>query len=255
MIIEFVEKDFETFQFPVGDSSDGVKAKTVEGKYYFATLDYPAKVSCTQIRRNYENAFKASGLALFKGLNSPAERGWSGDNLAWVSAEGKAKKQGALLSIVVTCGELNGPSAPAQGFIWVVERQEMEQKIEIDASAMEDEIAKNGRIALYGLNFATGKADLTPDSEKTLGEIAKLMGSKKEWKLRVEGHTDNVGSAKANLELSKKRAAAVKDYLVKKHQVAAGRLATEGFGDTKPLGPNTDEEGRAKNRRVELSKI
>ncbi len=204
---------------------------------------------------NYENAFKAAGLSLHKGVNNPADGGWSGDSLAWVSAEGRAKQRGATLSIVVSCGENNGPSLPGTGGIWVVETQEMAQKIEIDASAMADEIAKTGHIALYGVNFATGKADLTPDSEKTLVEIGKLMDAKKDWKLRIDGHTDNVGVAKANLKLSKQRAAAVKDYLVKKQKVAAGRLSTDGFGDSKPLQPNATDAGRATNRRVELSKL
>ena len=75
VITEFVEKEFETFKFPLGDTPDGGKSKTVEGKYYFAQLDYPAKTSCTQIRRNYENAFKAAGLTLYKGVNSPGDGG------------------------------------------------------------------------------------------------------------------------------------------------------------------------------------
>ena len=254
VIVEFAEKEFETFPFPLGDTAEGVKTKTVEGKLYFAVLDYPAKVSCTQIRRNYENAFKAAGLALHHGVNSPWERGWSGDSLGWISAEGRARQGGMELFMLVSCGELNGAGSPPNGVIFVLERQLMEQKIEIDASAMEDELVKTGRIALYGLQFATGKADLTPDSEKTLGEIARLMAKQQDWSLRIDGHTDNVGAAKSNLALSKKRAAAVKEHLVAKLKVAAARLSTDGFGDSKPLAPNTNEEGRAKNRRVELAK-
>ncbi len=253
IITEFAEKDFETFAFPTGDKpgEDAVKSKTVEGKYYYANLAYPQKVGCTQVRRNYENAFAAAGLTLHKGKGIPHERGWGGDNLAWVSAEGKVKGKGGELYAVISCSE-EGPSS--SGFIYVVEKSAMDQKVEIDAGAMISELEKTGRIALYGINFATGKADITPDSAKTLGEIAAVLNLKKDWKVRVEGHTDDQGPAKANLELSKKRAVAVKDYLVKKLKVDGARLSTEGLGDTRPLAPNTTDEGRAKNRRVELSK-
>jgi len=253
IITEFSEKDFESFAFPVGDKpdEDAVKSKTVEGKYYAAYLQYPNKVGCTQVRRNYENAFAAAGMTLHRGKAPPHDRGWGGDNLAWVSAEGKVKGKGPELYAVVTCSE-DGPMST--GNIYVVEKAAMEQKIELDAGAMIAELEKTGRIALYGINFATGKAEITPDSAKTLAEIASVLNLKKDWKLRVEGHTDNAGKAKANLELSKKRAAAVKDYLVKNLKVDGARLATEGFGDGKPIEPNTTEEGKAKNRRVELSR-
>jgi OOP family OmpA-OmpF porin len=73
-------------------------------------------------------------------------------------------------------------------------------------------------------------------------------------RLRIEGHTDNVGKAAYNLELSKRRAESVKTYLVSKFQLDASRLTTEGFGDTRPIAKNDTDQGRAQNRRVELVK-
>ena len=251
VITEFSQKEFESFAFPVADTAEGVKTKPAEGKFYFATLQYPAKTGCTQVRRNYENAFKAAGMTMHQGVNSPWDRGWFGEHLGWTSAEGKASGKGGQLYIVVSCGEQDGTS----GNIWVIEEKAMEQKVEIDAGAMADELDKTGHIALYGINFATGKADITPDSAKTLGEVAKVLTLKKTWKLKIVGHTDNVGRAAANLELSKKRAAAVKDYLVTTSKIAADRLTTDGLGDTQPLAPNKTDEARAKNRRVELVKL
>jgi len=74
-------------------------------------------------------------------------------------------------------------------------------------------------------------------------------------KLTIEGHTDNVGGDAANQTLSEKRAAAVKQYLVSAYSIDAGRLATKGFGASKPASPNTTPEGRQNNRRVELVKM
>jgi OOP family OmpA-OmpF porin len=250
-ITDFREAEFETFEFPIADEpgKEGdiqTKTKTVEGRYHQADYEFPEKTSCTQVLRNYENAFKAAGLKMYKGKEPPMVMGWGEGK--WVSAEGRPNGKGGTLYIMQTCdGNV--------GRLVVVEPTEMAQKVEIDAGAMAEEIEKSGRIALYGINFATGKADITPDSAKTLEQIAQLLKNKPDWKLRVEGHTDNVGKAKANLDLSKKRAEAVKGYLVKKLGVEAARLTSEGYGDTRPLAPNTDEDGRAKNRRVELSKL
>jgi outer membrane protein OmpA-like peptidoglycan-associated protein len=137
----------------------------------------------------------------------------------------------------------------------VVDVAAMGQKVEIDADYLAGEIDKTGRVAVYGINFATGKADITADSAKVLAEIGSLLARKPDWRLRVEGHTDNVGSAKSNQELSGKRAQAVKAWLGSKHGVPPERLETQGFGDTKPVADNKTDEGRAKNRRVELVKL
>ena len=86
-----------------------------------------------------------------------------------------------------------------------------------------------------------------------LAEIAKLLQSQPEWKITVEGHTDNVGAKAANQALSQKRAESVVAWLGA-HQINRARLSAAGFGDTKPLQDNGTEEGRLKNRRVELVK-
>jgi outer membrane protein OmpA-like peptidoglycan-associated protein len=239
-------REFEAFKFPTKDGA----SKSVEGRYTFLQYLTPAGASCTQIVRNYENALKAQGLAVHKGSEAPADDVSWGDG-KWISGEGKGTA--GELFITVGCSGEN-PDGVAF-YLWVVEKQQMEQVVEIDANAMAEEISKNGHIALYGITFATGKADISAESGKTLEQIAALLKAKPDWKLRVEGHTDNVGQAKANLELSKKRAEAVKAWLTGKLSVAAARLTTEGFGDKKPIAPNTTDDGRAKNRRVELQKL
>jgi OOP family OmpA-OmpF porin len=118
---------------------------------------------------------------------------------------------------------------------------------------MADEITKSGHVAVYGIHFDTGKSDILPDSESTLNEIVRLMQQQPDLKLRVEGHTDNQGNAASNQTLSDKRAQSVVTWLAA-HGVAAARLTAKGFGQTKPVADNSTEDGRAKNRRVELAK-
>src|SRR5947209_6537103 len=130
----------------------------------------------------------------------------------------------------------------------------MEQEVTAYASAMGDEIKKSGHVAVYGINFDTGKATIQPSSESVLNEIVKLLQDNADLKLRVEGHTDNVGAAAANQTLSEKRAQAVVAWLTG-HGIAANRLTAKGFGATKPVADNGTDEGKAKNRRVELAKI
>lgn len=129
----------------------------------------------------------------------------------------------------------------------------MQQEVAGDASSLAKAIAESGRVAVYGINFDTGKATILPDSAKVLTEISKLLESDPSLKLRVEGYTDNVGQAAANQTLSEQRAQAVVAWLTA-HGVAAPRLAAKGLGASNPVAGNTTAEGRAKNRRVELAK-
>jgi OOP family OmpA-OmpF porin len=114
---------------------------------------------------------------------------------------------------------------------------------------------KDGTIRIPGnIVFETGKATLQPGagSEAVLEQLkAYLDKTPKVTKLRIEGHTDNVGQADANLELSGQRALTVKKWLVE-HGIAKDRLIATGFGMTRPIADNSTEEGRAQNRRTEF---
>ena len=126
--------------------------------------------------------------------------------------------------------------------------------VTIDATAMAKDISGTGHVALYGIHFDTDKADLKPESQPTLQEIAKLLKQDASLKLYIVGHTDNVGGFDYNVALSERRAAAVVTELTAKHGIAATRLKPAGVGMLSPVAPNDGEEGRAKNRRVELVK-
>jgi OmpA-OmpF porin, OOP family len=117
-----------------------------------------------------------------------------------------------------------------------------------------DDLAEKGRVATQGIYFDTGSDRIRPESTPTLKEIAGMLQEHPELALLIEGHTDNVGSAQANLALSDKRAAAVRQALVDRFGIAGTRLSTKGLGASKPSAPNTTPEGRQANRRVELVK-
>lgn len=105
--------------------------------------------------------------------------------------------------------------------------------------------------AYENLTFAIGKDTILPSSFISLNELAMAMKDSPELLLRLEGHTDNTGSESFNQQLSKKRADAVKSYLVNQ-SISGDRITTEGFGSSKPIADNNTSDGRAKNRRVEF---
>lgn len=120
------------------------------------------------------------------------------------------------------------------------------------SSPMEQALAARKPVTVYGIYFDFGSAKIKPESEAVLRQIADIMRKNPDWNLGVSGYTDNVGGDKANLALSQRRAAAVKDALVTRYQIAPGRLATSGYGAASPIESNATLEGRARNRRVEL---
>jgi outer membrane protein OmpA-like peptidoglycan-associated protein len=140
-------------------------------------------------------------------------------------------------------------SAPTQSYkLWIVEVAAMQQVV--SANKLLEELNRNGFIALY-INFDTGKWDLKADGRATVAEIVTMLKGAPAMKVAIEGHTDNVGQAAANKSLSEKRAQSVMAAIVA-GGVDAKRLSAAGVGQERPIADNRSEEGRAKNRRVEL---
>lgn len=123
----------------------------------------------------------------------------------------------------------------------------------IKAEEMKLSLEHNGLVTLY-INYDTNKSDIKPEAKPTLEEIYKLLNENPNLKLSIEGHTDNSGDKKYNLELSEARAKSIVSYLTGKG-ISNDRLQSKGYGDTKPLQENTSEDNKALNRRVELRKI
>ncbi len=128
----------------------------------------------------------------------------------------------------------------------------MVQEVVADAKSLMRDIQAKGSASVYGIYFDFDKADIKPDSEPAIREVAKLLQENRGLKLYVVGHTDNVGSIEYNLKLSKARADAVVRELTTKYKISSDRLKAFGLGQLAPVASNKTEEGRAKNRRVEL---
>ena len=136
--------------------------------------------------------------------------------------------------------------------VGIVEPRPMEQKIvTIKASEIAGDVAANGRAAFYGIYFDFNKADVKPESDPQLAEMASYI-KQSQGMVFITGHTDNQGGLEFNMGLSQKRAEAVVKALVTRFGVDAKRLTPRGLAFLAPLASNSTDDGRAKNRRVEL---
>jgi OmpA-OmpF porin, OOP family len=136
----------------------------------------------------------------------------------------------------------------------IVEKKAMVQEVTANAELFQSGLTGSGHAEVPGIFFDTGKSELKPESDAAVAEIARLMKVDPALKVYVVGHTDNVASLDLNTKLSQARAEAVVQRLVSKHGVAAARLVGRGAGPLAPVASNDSEDGRARNRRVELVK-
>ncbi len=234
----YTVKDFDAFAFPVGnDPSDDGKKQLVEGKTYEINYnkqpDAPA-VSMLKILRNFENALRTVNAVII--AKPPYDPGSSYNYMT-----AKVAKQGSEIWVLLTGGG-------DYYMLNIVEKKTMEQVIQ--ANDMYDAIAKDGFVAL-DIHFDTGMATIKPESQPIVEQIARLLHDHTELKVSVEGHTDNVGTPAFNKKLSEQRAASVM-AAVAKQDIAAARMSAVGWGQERPTADNRTEEGRAKNRRVEI---
>jgi outer membrane protein OmpA-like peptidoglycan-associated protein len=255
-VYEYDQKDFDSADMVTAykkGTEVPAKTETLEGKVTKYKYSHKPNTSLLEIVRQFENALKAAGFvtivagkaANYPGLPEPSDNDGFGSF--------RLDRNGVPAVYVQVLATYNGGTDNPESYVTILEIRAMEQKLQANADTWFNEISSTGRVVIYGVNFDTGKDTLRPDSEKVLAELKKLSTSHAQLKLRIEGHTDNVGNAASNKKLSEDRALAVKAWLVK-NGASEANLASAGFGDSKPLADNKTEEGRAKNRRVELVK-
>jgi len=248
---------------PVADQSNLQDSKNVQGKKTSIAYHMPAETSFVEVMRNFEIRLEETGFTILYrcyseecGQNSfsnsietlPAPAmdvdPW---NMRYLAAE-LARPEGNVYATVLTSTD---GSAITKTQLIVVEEQGMQYKM-VDAGKMAKSIADTGSVALYGIYFDSGKADIKPASEGTLNEIARLLQGHAELRLLVVGHTDNQGGYDYNMDLSRRRAESVVRALVDNNGIDADRVQASGAGYLSPVASNRSEAGRAKNRRVQL---
>jgi outer membrane protein OmpA-like peptidoglycan-associated protein len=151
---------------------------------------------------------------------------------------------------------LDQPSNPLLLDSYLDESRSQMIKIDfpVQSASMEQALAEKKPVQIYGIYFDFNSATIKPDSEAVLKQISDVLHKNPDWNLNVAGHTDNIGEAGFNQQLSEHRAAAVKEALVSRYGIATNRLTTRGYGAAKPIETNATVEGRARNRRVELQR-
>jgi OmpA-OmpF porin, OOP family len=218
----------KTFDF----SMPGASYKTVEGEYHYLEYRGPDSASNAELARNMGTALRNAGYTIaFESQGHNKFVGHMGKT--WIQIE-----------------------ISSNGEIWehIVTETALTQEVVANAAALSTGISGTGHVVVNGILFDTAKADIKPESKPALDEVAKMLKENASLKVYVVGHTDNVGALAGNLDLSKRRAAAVVQELTSKYGIAAARLSPFGAGPYAPIASNDKEDGRALNRRVELVK-
>ncbi len=284
-IIGYRAPKFDEFLLPLGPPAQMAppsyeKSLSVDGLISRYTYIAPAGRSPAELFRNYKQEFQRLGLVTLyeKGNN---QKGWFGPTFGQVAEEdqlgqilaynesqervivGKSKDAPPTYYYVFVTAYLDGviPHRLEQTVgkdralvqLVLIAPEKMAEKMTfVSAEEMSKSLADAGKVVLYGLYFDTDKDTVRPDSQPMIEEIAKLLRANPNLKVRVVGHTDNQGTSEHNLDLSRRRSASVVRELSSKQAIAADRLDSFGCGLYAPVASNGSEQGRAKNRRVEL---
>ena len=290
-IIQYSQKAFDEYRLVVSpDVGKGPKTLTVEGRVTRITYLVPEGRSTLEVIRNYELELKKAGFTtLSAGANSHSAflaLNAAANNVSMPStspanfnmfASGNARYFAAQLSrpqgdvhvalyaatIKATFGGHLYADPPdrkktaADGQVIaqldIVEAKPMETNmVTVSAGEMATGIAAAGSVALYGILFDTNSATVKPESMPTLDEIAKLLKGQPGLRLLVVGHTDNIGTFELNMDLSQRRAASVVQALTSKFGADPKQLTPVGVSFASPVASNKTDEGKAKNRRVQL---
>jgi outer membrane protein OmpA-like peptidoglycan-associated protein len=235
VLTEVQELQFDAYQFVTGEkTADKQRVEGRVAKYHYRwDPEVGAKPSTLQVIRNYQNAAaRLGGKKIFEDQ--------LGRRTTLLVSKNGRETWVEVYAISTLCT------------VVILEKQAMKQDVVANAAAFQAGLAEHGRVEVPGIFFDFAKSEVKPESEPALQEIARLLASNPSLRVWVVGHTDNVGPAEANLKLSAERAAAVIRVLTTKMSVDPKRLSPFGNGPYAPVASNAAEDGRAKNRRVEL---
>ncbi|HAM11582.1 MAG: hypothetical protein A2X05_15490 [Bacteroidetes bacterium GWE2_41_25] len=228
--------EFGSYEFLVDRGARAIKKEGIYREVWFRKKeDNKRVVSGLQILQNHVNAIKSVGGEVLKESDGNVFRTTYNGKEIWIFVNANT----------------NSEDQDNYG-IFSIEIDVMKQ--EVSALDIKGSIASQGKIALYGILFDTGKSDIKPESEKAISSIAAFLKENPGVSVYIVGHTDNAGDYEMNQKLSRSRGESVKNYLVSKYQISASRLTGDGAGPICPVTSNDTEEGRTLNRRVEIVK-
>lgn len=288
VIIGYRTGDYDQADLPMGkygnEATKFTKTEAVSGRITDISYAVPAGKSAFEVYQNYLTALKQAGFETrFQctdddcGARYDASAAFADNNFMTALANhpgGGAEYQNCMIDLLLSNGGklylttlhlsrpqgdvdlsllVNGNPGQRVGVLLkIVEGKPMATgEVKVDGKAMSQGLVQHGHIALYGIQFASDSAALTPDSGDTLAQMAALLKSQPSLKVYIVGHTDNTGTLVHNLALSQQRADAVVKALAARG-IAADRMGAKGLGSYAPVASNQSDAGRAQNRRVEL---
>lgn len=257
------ELEFGSMKFPVGNpdpkNENKLKSHAVEGKvmvFNYMVKEDAKPASGLQVTRNFQNACKQNGgeiLGEYQGWCSAYYEYVDGDiNNGAIPFGNSCTNWGTTLKFTKNEKEIWVYVQMSDGGYDMVIAEKEAMKQDIQANEMFEKVNAGIPLTLY-INFETGKSDIKNESFGIIDELYTMLKNNPTLKIIIEGHTDNVGNASSNKTLSEQRATSVKNKLLTKG-ISADRITTIGYGQDKPIADNSTEEGKAKNRRVEIKK-
>ena len=263
---------------------NGPEVQKLEGKVSNRVYWAPQGRSSLEVFRNYQRALADAGFeVLYQCEEAQCKKDrtqntmvrWA-ENMSWAGrgrSDGyirrmfeykpgfhyvHARKRGGAGTVDVQVALRDGDNdrynaGRVQQLVQVVESAQIEGgKVTVDAAAIGSSLKREGKIALYGILFDTNQAVIKPESAGTLEEMARALKAEPGLNVFIVGHTDNQGAVDTNVALSRRRAQAVVEALATRHGIAPARLQAQGVANFAPTASNADEDGRARNRRVEM---
>jgi OOP family OmpA-OmpF porin len=279
-------KEFDEFRLPLGPDSRNSEGEKVpekevvlQGKITRIVYRGPKKRSSLEIMHNYQAALEAAGFEVLFSCGSDCGKHFQNflygpmemkimntrtsggafdmpQDVRYLAAKMSDSTRTVHISLLVAFDNGFGKlSKQPVTLLEVIESKAMDTgMVTVDAQAIGKGIDTTGHMAIYGVLFDTGSADIKPESAPVLAEIAKLLESRPSLNILVVGHTDNQGAFEHNMNLSSQRANSVARYLAREHTIDGGRMRSAGVGYLAPVASNDSPAGRAQNRRVELVK-